>query len=207
MSLLSQSSFARQQGWSPSYVTQLKREGRLVIGVGGLVDVENSLRRIAETADPSKDGVTTRHARNRASKAKTEVSEGSDVEPGEKSAGKPGKDGSADDEQDEIAASYSKSRAIKEHFAAQSARLSFEREAGKLCETADVLRAGASLGVALRTALESLPDQIAPELAPLSDVSKVHALLVERVEGVLNHLSVELSRLAETVSGEKGAKR
>lgn len=42
----SQADFARLHGWSKSYVTKLKTEGRLVFTDGGLVDVEASLARI-----------------------------------------------------------------------------------------------------------------------------------------------------------------
>jgi hypothetical protein len=44
-----QTQFARAQGWVPSYVSQLKREGRLVLTDDLRVDFEASLQRIRET--------------------------------------------------------------------------------------------------------------------------------------------------------------
>lgn len=41
-----QAEFARLQGWSKSYVTKLKGEGRLVLDDAGLVDVQASLAKI-----------------------------------------------------------------------------------------------------------------------------------------------------------------
>lgn len=41
--------FARRQGWSKSYVSKLRAEGRLVFNDGGLVNVPASLRRIKDT--------------------------------------------------------------------------------------------------------------------------------------------------------------
>jgi hypothetical protein len=53
--LLSQIEFAAHIGKARSYVTQLKKENRLVM-VDGKVDVEASLLKIEETKDPSKSG-------------------------------------------------------------------------------------------------------------------------------------------------------
>lgn len=47
--LCTQAEFARLQGWSKSYVTKLKGEGRLLITPGGLVDVQASIARIKAT--------------------------------------------------------------------------------------------------------------------------------------------------------------
>ena len=42
----SQADFARAQGWEKSYVTKLKKEGRLAFTADGLVDFDASLERI-----------------------------------------------------------------------------------------------------------------------------------------------------------------
>lgn len=53
---VSQAEFARVIGASKSYVSQLKKAGRLVLNDAGLVLVDESRTRIAESADPSKNG-------------------------------------------------------------------------------------------------------------------------------------------------------
>lgn len=53
---VSQAEFARLINASRSYVTQLKKAGRLVFTDGGLVLVNESKARIKESADPAKDG-------------------------------------------------------------------------------------------------------------------------------------------------------
>lgn len=53
---VSQAEFARVIGASRSYVTQLKKAGRLVLTERGLVLVKESIAKIKESADPSKDG-------------------------------------------------------------------------------------------------------------------------------------------------------
>lgn len=67
----SQAEFARRQGWSKSYVSKLKAEGRLVITDDGLVDVVASLQRIKATtradtrADPAVMGQEFGDAKDR----------------------------------------------------------------------------------------------------------------------------------------------
>ena len=53
---VSQAEFARIINASRSYVTQLKKAGRLVMTDGGLVMVSESQARIKESADQAKDG-------------------------------------------------------------------------------------------------------------------------------------------------------
>lgn len=63
---VSQAEFSRLMGYdSRSYVTALKKAGRLVLNESGQVLVEASRRRIAETADPNRDDVRSRFAEQR----------------------------------------------------------------------------------------------------------------------------------------------
>lgn len=68
---LSQADFARQQGWSKSYVSKLKGEGRLVLTAAGSVDAAASLARIKATtaahgrADPAVVGPQYLDAKDR----------------------------------------------------------------------------------------------------------------------------------------------
>lgn len=55
-----QAEFARLQGWSPAYVTKLKKAGRLVLLPDGSVAVNQSVERIAQTAEGGA-GKTARH--------------------------------------------------------------------------------------------------------------------------------------------------
>ncbi|KAF7597748.1 MAG: hypothetical protein CGU28_16875 [Candidatus Dactylopiibacterium carminicum] len=63
---LTQAEFARRQGWARSYVTELKRAGRLVMDADGKrVDLTASLALIRQTASPDKAAVAARHAEER----------------------------------------------------------------------------------------------------------------------------------------------
>lgn len=61
--------FAEHIGRSPSYVTKLKDDGRLVLAKDGRVRVKASLKRIAETAG-GRDDVSERHANERVSRTR-----------------------------------------------------------------------------------------------------------------------------------------
>lgn len=58
--------FARLNGWKPSYVTQLAKEGRLVLTPEGRVDVAASQARIKATAAGTHQHVAERFAQSRA---------------------------------------------------------------------------------------------------------------------------------------------
>lgn len=61
---ISQSAFAKAQGWSPSYVNQLKKAGRLVMDANGRVNVAASLQLIKDTSG-GRDDVAARNAASR----------------------------------------------------------------------------------------------------------------------------------------------
>lgn len=176
---LSKSQFARQQGWSPAYVTKLLQADRLVMageGRNARVRVAQSLARIKETEDPNRDDVAARHAAERANK---------------------GNGGTPPPTDTEQAASYSKSRATKEHYAAQKARIEYEEIAGTLCRAEAVRHAAIDAGTAVRASLERLPDQLAPTLATVADEQQIHGLLVEHIEAVLTELAEALARIGK----------
>lgn len=64
MTTLTKSAFAKQQGWSPSYVTKLKEHGRLVLDDAGKVMVQATLEKIKATAGARGD-VAARNAAER----------------------------------------------------------------------------------------------------------------------------------------------
>lgn len=163
--------FAQLNGWSPSYVTKLSQAGRLVFTDNNkLVLVKASLAKIKETADPNRDDVAARHKKNRA-------------KPTTKQTGK----------QKKVNASYSESRAVKEFYASETAKIEHEKLIGKLCDTASALHTGGEAGTIVRALLENLPDQLAPVLAVESEENKVHALMVEYVEQLLHDIADRLN--------------
>lgn len=185
MSLMSQADFARHMGATPSYITQLKTAGRLVMQ-GAMVNVEASKQRIEDTKDPSKAGVADRHGQEREQKsfdsdASAPLSTGQDRP---QSAGP-----SINDITGKAGSVYQQSRAMKEKYNAMQAKIAYEKEVGILLVAADAKAAVADGDAIIRNRLESLPDMLAPQLAAENDEQKIRAMLMDHIEHVLGELS------------------
>jgi len=171
--------FAKRIGMSKSYITKLKADDRLVTEPKGkrwLVLVEASLAKIAASKDANRDDVVTRHAENRETE-KEDVP----VSPAE----------------DKAQLSYQQSRAKNEHFKALAQQADYEKQIGDLVEMDQVKLGGMDIGTQVRTALENLPDQLTPLLAPESDPDRVYAILVEAFEQVLTDMADSLKKAVE----------
>lgn len=184
---VTQAEFARMIGCARSYVTALKKADRLVLNAIGNVMVEESRRRIAETADPNRDDVARRWAAERGKAIEASAS----VEPPE-------------DAEKEAAGShdYQRSRAKKEHYLAEQARIEFERDSGKLVEKLDVDAAVADVVTAFRQRLENLPHRIAPELVG-KDLDAIRATLKQEVHGVLAEMEREFSNHLNLIGADE----
>lgn len=172
---VTRSEFARLQGWSPSYVTKLASQGRLVLTDDGKqVRVAASLARIKATEDPARNDVAQRHAQARGA---GEAPPPAPVE-------------------DRVGSSYQASRAVKERYAALTAKAEYEKLVGNLVEVSEVRAAASEAGALIRAQIENLPAQLAPELAAETDEARVQALLVERMEILLGNIAELIERAA-----------
>lgn len=197
-----QAEFARLMSWRPSYVTQLKQAGRLVLAADGRrVRVAESLARIEATRDPSRAHVAERHAQARQPGQGEGQGEGA-LQPA--AAGGPGTapatvakpHADADPEDATLPRSYAEAKAEREHYLALAARRDYEQSIGELLEAAAVRSALADAGTTLRTRLESLRDILAPQLAPITDEARIRTLLSDEFEHALAELSRGFARAA-----------
>jgi hypothetical protein len=186
---MKQSEFASQQGWSASYVTKLKQQGRLVFTDDGKVDVAQSLAKIAATSDPNRDDVSARHAANRKKKPDAQP-----VAPPEPKAPQ-----SPADE------SFQKSRAVKERYLALTAKAEYERMIGKMADVESVRIAGADVGAALRAVLENLVDHLTPLLAAETEEPNVHRILREHMDQALHDIINRLESALQAITEEDKA--
>ncbi len=184
MSTINQVEFARHLGVAKSYVTALKKAGRLVMTDTGLVEVEASIALIAKTADPNRDDVAQRHAEQRetptAPMSPTSMSETSS-------------------ETNKIGNSYQAARAVKEKYAALSAKLEYEKNSGDLIPKADVDFVLSDYGATLRGMMENLADRLAPVVYPLTTLEETHAALEEAATAILAEISDAMHRRATGV--------
>lgn len=195
---LSLSEFARYKGWRPSYVTELKLAGRLVLADDGRVRVRESLARIEATQDPSKTGVAARHAAERAAKAATDNAG---------TAGDAGDDAVApfappaaalharsDAGDDEAGGSrYQRARALNEQYKAAQAKLDYEERIGKLVDAQQVRAAGAELGTTVRRHLERLPTLLSAQVDE-RDRDRIFTTVTDQLEQLLSDLERVTSR-------------
>lgn len=183
---MSFSEFADHRGIKKSYVTQLKHDGRLALTDDGKrVLVAESIQRIADTKDPSKTGVARRHEAERAAKAAggtqdalaPEIEAPESTEPFEVPGGT------------SHALRRAKALADKAEADAEEAIRNNMIAAGKLMIADEVLAGVSAAGTFLRRRLESLPDVLGPQLAPVQDEATVRAILAEAIEHALEETS------------------
>ena len=164
--------FARLRGIKPSYVTELAKAGRLVLTDDGKrVRVAESIASIEATRDPSKQAVADRHAAGRAAQS----------------------DAPADEPESISNPDYQAARAKREHYAAEREEMRYRQEAGELLVATEVAGALSSILTELRTRLETLPDTLGPQLAPVTDEQQVRARLADEIEVALGDVAHRFS--------------
>lgn len=178
--------FAGIVGCKPGYVTQLRKAGRLVLTDDGKrVRVAESLQRIADTRDPAKAAVAERHAAARS---------GNDAPP----PSPPSSIGGRGDEPDlPTSTGYAYWRERTEKAKALAAERDNAIAEGKLLEAVQVEAAVAGAITQIRTTLEGLPYDLAPELAPVTDEAELRARLVEAVELALGELARQFAKATQ----------
>ena len=195
-----QAEFAAAQGWHRSTVTRLKQAGRLVMQ-GRMVEVAASVARIEETGGMRFD-VAERHAANRAQPGTQLAQPEAEKTAQAPLAGAGEGTGSGDGA---IAAPASGSgtgerrsdaQARKEAALADLAEMDVQQKRGNLIPKDDVDAALRSFATSVRARLDVLPDQLAPLLAPVSDLDEIHALLAEHCRSILAAVADDMGRAA-----------
>ncbi|MDN5937872.1 MAG: hypothetical protein L0H83_04355, partial [Salinisphaera sp.] len=181
--------FAALLGFRRSYVTQLRKDGRLVLDGAGRILVAATRERIAATADPSKAAVAQRHAANRAAPVTAPAA-----------AGETPDDADAIRHRIEDATTagmtYQAARAIKERYAAMAAKRDYEFSMQQLLNAEDVRQTVLGAITTLRSRMESMPDMLAPQAAALTDDGAIRALLSGHIEHALEETARELRAMA-----------
>ncbi|MFT3758452.1 hypothetical protein [Thauera sp.] len=180
---LSFKEFADYLGFRPSYITALKKDGRLVLTDDGKrVRVAESVARIEATRNPARADVAQRHA-----EARTPAEVAPDPSPVQQAAAGAEKIGNT----------YQAARAVKERYLAMSAKRDYEVAIGKLLPADEVRSAIANAASVIRTELENLPDSIAPILAAETDEARVRLLLADEIEAALGNLAARFDKIAK----------
>jgi hypothetical protein len=178
VSKLNQSDFAKEINKTRGYVTQLKQAGRLVFADDGLVDVEASIQRIADTADANRDDVVQRHAEKRGEDANVAPTAGNNHSVGTNTP----------TQQEKAGMSLQAARAVKENYQARMAKLEYEKAIGAVINADDAKMWAADIGATFSSGLESLSGRLSSELA-MKDSAFIRAHLVEVFKDLLNNVS------------------
>lgn len=176
--------FARRQGVNRASVTRWAKDGRIVMA-GDRVDVEASLAKLAETGGARPD-VADRHAAGRVTPPAADA---------------PFAVPSAPDGGDRIGSSFQAARAIREKYAALAAKRDYEQSLGNLIPKGDVDLALRTFGAAVRARIDVLADQVAPLVAPITDLAEVHAVLAEHLRLTLAAVADDMRRAEDAVGG------
>lgn len=193
------SEFCRLIGVKAGYGSELKKTGRLVLADDGkTVRVQESIARIAATRDPSKAGVAARHAEERGAEAATGHAEKTQNQPlalaeyaqaaTENIAGEGAQPPAGQFD-------YQSSKAKREHFAALEAEASYREKIRELLPASEVRAVVAEIITVMRTSIEGIAYNLAPQLAATSDEVQVKALLHAEVEHALSTAADNLAKL------------
>ncbi|WP_445179176.1 terminase small subunit [Pseudomonas sp. McL0111] len=160
---LSKSAFAARLGRSPSYITWLKDNNRLVLSPNGKqVDVHATEALIRDTADPSKAAVAERHQQDRIQRdVYSQLS--TSVEPTSTAA--PPQMVPSDGKQPD----FQRARALREHNMAKLAEIELGKAQGSLVAKEAVEIGAYNAGRLLRDQLFGPLPQLSHDLAAMTD--------------------------------------
>ena len=166
MATMTQADFAREIGVGRSRVHALKEAGRLVM-VGDRVDVEASKERLAATRNSTPDN-----------QAPAKVSAG-DTAPAEEA----------------VTPRRVDADARLAHAKAEMAEIDLAERRGELLRKDDITATVVDIVTTLRARLESLPAQLGPQVAAVSDEAICTAMIADHVEAALAELSHQSGRI------------
>ncbi|HVI60112.1 MAG TPA: hypothetical protein VM619_14735 [Luteimonas sp.] len=208
--------FADHLGKKPSYVTELKRKGHLVLTDDGRrVAVAESKQLIADSMDPAKAGVVARHAAQRAARrapsstaspkaaaapvaAHAPPADADVADQDSDGEGTAGGDTPAAAPADPIARQRAEEQLAQERLKRRALERTEAKELGLLLERESTVSALANFVTVLRNRLQGLPARLAPELGA-SDETRCKVLLADEIE----HALEDLERKFNSIGKEK----
>lgn len=188
--ILTQRGYARRRGVTHKAVQKAIAAGRLAgaVRADGKVDAAAADRAWAENTDVTK-------SRNSVSgDPKHRRPAGGPPTPARSRASRPDPGEPADAGLGVTDRGYTAARAMREAFAAKTAKLEYERLSAKLVEADEVRRGAFETGRRVRDSILSIPDRIAPILAGLTDVNEIHRALVKELREALEALAHDQRR-------------
>lgn len=206
--LATKKQFAELNGWSPSYVTKLTKQQRLVMQ-GKLVDVAESMTLIEQTSGGRHD-VGMRHEENRAKKqnpassvsGKAVAVSGKRATPRNTARQTPDaeleettlidKEAVQDAHRRKVLADMRRAESL-----AEKEHLELQKLARRLLEVEQVDLSLRIAGTTIRSLMDVFPAQVAPLVAPATSIEECNNILAEQCRNVLLEFSETLQRERE----------
>jgi len=185
--------FAAHRAVHRSTVMRWHRAGKLVYADDGAINFDASIKMIEESADPVKQGVTLRHARERGDRVvdkelfdqvpapKNTPREDGAMAGASAVAPPAGASGSADSSYVE----FNRARALKEAELAKLAKMKREEQEGLLIRREKVAKDIESLAAMVSKGLTSIPARIMPLINSEPDPGKREQILEAQIHEVL----------------------
>lgn len=181
---LTRKQFADLMGWSPSYVTKLGDQGRLVLTADGKRILVAETRALIDGTEGSRSDVALRHAEERAKPA---------AFPGNG----PGDGAVADASLAQAKRVKAVAEARRLAALADQEEMNRDKQAGALIAREDVDFVLNDFGATLRGLLENLADKLAPVVYPLTTLEETHTAISEAADAVLLEMSETMKRRAK----------
>lgn len=172
MAIVSLAEYARQRGISAAAVTKAIHEGRLMRGI--VLDDKGKRKVDTDIADAEWAGSTDSttgapsHATPRGHSVQAVAASSPDEPP-----------------------KFMESKAKREAFMAELARLEYEEKSGKLVQVDDVKRESFRVARIVRDSMLNIPDRVAAELAAETDPFRVQQRLAAEIRLALSELKLD----------------
>lgn len=191
-----QADYARHRGWSPPYVTKLKKQGKLPVRPDGKIDFAEADQALAALADPGRDAPDGPAEADGLGLA-------DDADLGDAGEGLDGEDGDpagAARPQDGIAQQRARARLLREAYQAKQAQLEYQQRARELVSRKDVEAAMAEAARVIRGGFDAIPgmaDEVVSIVTSGGGAQEVRQALRGRVRDLEERLAANLTRLGE----------
>ena len=198
------SAFARRIGVHKSQITRAAQAGRVALTADGKVEIESSIE-LWNATKGNREDVAARHAANRA-KGDTDGAPTTETQPnGPDSIPATNPKTATPTATDGMLETRAAAQARKESAGADLLELERAQKLGALIAREDCDAAMKFIGATLRAALDVMPDQTAPLVAPITALDQVHEVLAEAARSVLAAVGDAIERQRVSLAPGMGA--
>jgi phage terminase Nu1 subunit (DNA packaging protein) len=159
MTLMTQAEWARKQGFSPQYVTNLVKQGHVILE-DGLINTEQAEAALAAIRNPAKP-IYRKHSNNGNNSSPTA----------------------------ELSTVLLKTRIKNEVERGKMLEIEAKAKTGQYVDARDVEKQAFQVARTVRDSLQNIPDRVSSLLASISDANQVYDILSKEIRQALEDLA------------------